>query len=465
MSKHTNAITPSMNTSEKKAIIGLGGIFALRMLGLFMIVPVFSVYGSQYSHATPFLIGLAIGIYGLGQAIFQIPMSFLADKLPRKPIIIAGLLVFALGGVICALATDIYTVIIGRLIAGSGAVSAVVMALLADVTREQHRTKAMATMGLTIAMSVMVAFGLGPILTHVLDISGLFWVTVVSALFAIALLFIVPTPNRVLKHNLNNHAIKAQFLDVLKIGDINRLHLAIFALHLSMTAMFTLLPHQFHDVLGLTVSQQGFVYLPLLLLGFMIAVPLIIIAEKKRKMRSVFLASLAILVAGLGWLAMGSQTTIGLIVGLAIYYIGFNSLEATIPSWISKRAPVAYKATAMGINSSAQFLGAFVGGAMGGILLTKPIWLSWAVLAIITAVALFFIMPIASPPYLTSLTISLPTGIDTATWSQQILAIEGVDEMVMMPKEGIAYLKLDKEKLTEITRQHLTHLTGQALAI
>ena len=136
-----------MNTSEKKAIAGLGGIFALRMLGLFMIVPVFAVYGTQYAHATPFLIGLAIGIYGLGQAIFQIPMSFLADKYPRKPIIIAGLLVFALGGAICALSTDIYMVILGRLIAGSGAVSAVVMALLADVTREEHRTKAMATMG------------------------------------------------------------------------------------------------------------------------------------------------------------------------------------------------------------------------------------------------------------------------------------------------------------------------------
>ncbi len=455
----------SMNTSEKKAIAGLGGIFALRMLGLFMIVPVFAVYGTQYAHATPFLIGLAIGIYGLGQAIFQIPMSFLADKYPRKPIIIAGLLVFALGGAICALSTDIYMVILGRLIAGSGAVSAVVMALLADVTREEHRTKAMATMGLTIAMSVMVAFGLGPILTHVLDISGLFWVTVASAIFAIGLLWIVPTPNRVLKHNLNNHSVKAQFAEVLKIADINRLHLAIFALHLSMTAMFTLLPHQFHDVLGLTVAQQGFVYLPLLLLGFIIAVPLIIIAEKKRQMRAVFLASLATLVAGLVFLAVASQTIVGLIIGLAVYYIGFNSLEATIPSWISKRAPVANKATAMGINSSAQFLGAFVGGAMGGILLTKPMWLSWTVLAIVTIIALLFILPIAAPPYLTSLTITLPTGIDTTAWSQQILAIDGVDEIVMMPKENIAYLKLDKEKLTDDTRQHLSHLTGQTLAI
>lgn len=466
MKKHNAPVTTSpMNLSEKKAIAGLGGIFALRMLGLFMIVPVFSVYGSQYSHATPFLIGLAIGIYGLGQALFQIPVSFLADKLPRKPIIIAGLLVFALGGVICALASDIYTVIIGRLIAGSGAVSAVVMALLADVTREEHRTKAMATMGLTIAMSVMVAFGVGPMLTQLLDISGLFWVTVVSAILAIGLLLIVPTPTRVLKHNLTQQSVKQQFLTVLKIGDINRLHLAIFALHLSMTAMFTLLPHQFHEVLGLQVAQQGYVYLPLLLLGFMIAVPLIVIAEKKRQMRAIFLASLAILVAGLGVLAATSQYGVGLIIGLAIYYIGFNSLEATIPSWISKRAPVAYKATAMGINSSAQFLGAFVGGALGGLLLTQPTWLDWTVLAAITLVALVLIMPIASPPYLTSLTISLPSKVDTQQWSQQILAIDGIDEIVMMPKEGIAYLKLDKQRLTADTRQQLSHLIGTELAI
>ena len=454
-----------MTATERRATFGLGAVFALRMFGMFMVLPVLTTYGMALHGASESLIGLAIGIYGLMQALFQIPVGLLSDKFGRFPLIIGGLLLFLLGSVVAACADSIWGIIIGRALQGAGAISAAVMALLSDLTREQHRTKAMATMGLTIAMSVMVAFGLGPILTHVLDISGLFWVTVASAIFAIGLLWIVPTPNRVLKHNLNNHSVKAQFAEVLKIGDINRLHLAIFALHLSMTAMFTLLPHQFHDVLGLTVAQQGFVYLPLLLLGFIIAVPLIIIAEKKRQMRAVFLASLATLVAGLVFLAVASQTIVGLIVGLAVYYIGFNSLEATIPSWISKRAPVANKATAMGINSSAQFLGAFVGGAMGGILLTKPMWLSWTVLAIVTVIALLFILPIASPPYLTSLTITLPTDIDTTAWSQQILAIDGVDEIVMMPKENIAYLKLDKEKLTDDTRQHLSHLTGQTLAI
>lgn len=457
--------TLTMNTVEKKAIFGLGGIFALRMFGLFMIIPIFSVYGSQYQHATPFLIGLSIGIYGLGQAIFQIPVGFLADKYPRKPLIIIGLLMFALGGAICALATDIYWVIIGRLIAGSGAVSAVVMALLADVTREQHRTKAMATMGLTIAISIIFAFGLGSMFTKMLDISGLFWLTSVFGLLAIGLLLIVPTPNRVLKHNVNELKAKQQFAQVLNIADINRLHIAIFALHLSMTAMFTLLPFQFQQVLGLSVNQQGYVYLPLLLLGFFIAVPLIIIAEKKRKMRQVFMMSLAMLIVGLFLLAIMGQWSVGLIIGLMIYYIGFNSLEATIPSWISKKAPVANKATAMGINSSAQFFGAFVGGALGGVLLTQSIGISWAILGGLMGMALLLIVPIKQPPYLTSLTVTLPTDVDYQQWSKQLLEITAIDEVVMMEKEKIAYLKLDKQLLNDNSRQQLSHLTNQTISI
>lgn len=455
----------SMNSVEKKAIVGLGGIFALRMLGLFMIIPIFSVYGSQYQHATPFLIGLAIGIYGLGQAIFQIPVGFLADKYPRKPLIIIGLLLFALGGAICALATDIYWVIIGRLIAGSGAVSAVVMALLADVTREQHRTKAMATMGLTIALSIIFAFGLGAILTKMLDISGLFWLSAIFGILAIGLLLIVPTPNRMVKHNVNPLTAKQQFAQVLKIADINRLHIAIFALHLSMTAMFTLLPFQFQSVMGLAVNQQGYVYLPLLLLGFFIAVPLIIIAEKKRKMRQVFLMSLVMLAVGLLLLAVVGQWAVGLIVGLMIYYIGFNSLEATIPSWISKKAPVANKATAMGLNSSAQFFGAFVGGALGGMLLTQSIGLSWAILGGLMLLVLAMIVPIKSPPYLTSLTVTLPNDVDNQEWSKQLLEIKAIDEVVMMEKEKIAYIKLDKQQLDENSRQLVSSLTKQSLAI
>ncbi|WP_201502766.1 MFS transporter [Psychrobacter cibarius] len=454
-----------MNSVEKRAILGVGGIFALRMIGLFMIVPVFSVYGDNYTHATPFLIGLAVGIYGLGQAIFQIPLSLAADKFPRKPIIFLGLILFALGGIIAANATDIYEVIIGRALAGSGAVSAVLMALLADVTREEMRTKAMATMGLTIATSIMLAFAFGPLLVGSLGISGLFWLTAGFAVLAMLLLLFVPTPLRVLKHNLDNKSIGQQLATVLKIGDLNRLHIGIFALHLTMTAIFVILPHQLNEVLGLSVRQQGLVYLPLLFIGFAVAIPFIIIAEKKRKMRQVFLGAIALMTAALAILAIGSQVGVGIILGLLLYFMGFNLLEATIPSWISKRAPVANKATAMGLNSSSQFFGAFVGGAMGGLLLSQPNLLAWGILAVIMGVALLIIIPIAQPPYLSSTTVTIPKDINIQDWSRQMLAVDGVDELVVMAKEQVAYLKLDKTQLTDDSRMQLSSLAQSPLDI
>ncbi|WP_201581945.1 MFS transporter [Psychrobacter glacincola] len=454
-----------MNSVEKRAILGVGGIFALRMIGLFMIVPVFSVYGDNYTHATPFLIGLAVGIYGLGQAIFQIPMSLAADKFPRKPIIFLGLILFALGGIIAANATDIYEVIIGRALAGSGAVSAVLMALLADVTREEMRTKAMATMGLTIATSIMLAFAFGPLLVGSLGISGLFWLTSGFAVLAMLLLLFVPTPLRVLKHNLDNKSIGQQLATVLKIGDLNRLHIGIFALHLTMTAIFVILPHQLNEVMGLSVRQQGLVYLPLLFIGFAVAIPFIIIAEKKRKMRQVFLGAIALMTAALAILAIGSQVGVGIILGLLLYFMGFNLLEATIPSWISKRAPVANKATAMGLNSSSQFFGAFVGGAMGGLLLSQPNLLAWGILAVIMGVALLIIIPIAQPPYLSSTTVTIPKDINIQDWSRQMLAVDGVDELVVMAKEQVAYLKLDKTQLTDDSRMQLSSLAQSPLDI
>ena len=454
-----------MNSVEKRAILGVGGIFALRMIGLFMIVPVFSVYGDNYAHATPFLIGLAVGIYGLGQAIFQIPMSLAADKFPRKPIIFLGLILFALGGIIAANATDIYEVIIGRALAGSGAVSAVLMALLADVTREEMRTKAMATMGLTIATSIMLAFAFGPLLVGSLGISGLFWLTAGFAVLAMLLLLFVPTPLRVLQHNLDSKSIGQQFSDVLKIGDLNRLHIGIFALHLTMTAIFVILPHQLNEVMGLSVRQQGLVYLPLLFIGFAVAIPFIIIAEKKRKMRQVFLGAIALMTAALALLAIGSQVGVGIILGLLLYFMGFNLLEATIPSWISKRAPVANKATAMGLNSSSQFFGAFVGGAMGGLLLSQPNLLAWGILAVIMGISLLLIIPIADPPYLASTTVTIPKNINIQDWSRQVLAVDGVDELVVMAKEQVAYLKLDKTQLTDDSRQQLSSLAQSPLDI
>ena len=356
-----------MNALERRSTFALSSIFALRMLGLFMIVPVFSVAGQSYQYATPALIGLAVGVYGLTQALLQIPFSLIADRFSRKPLIIIGLLLFALGGAIAAMSETIYGVIIGRAIAGGGAVSAVVMALLADVTREENRMKAMATMGMSIGVSFVIAFSLGPWLTGVMGISGLFWVTTLMGLLAIGMVFMVPKTTR--HHKNFQQGYLTQLKQVLKMKDLNRLHVSVFTLHLLLTAMFIYVPSQLINFADIPLSSHGLVYLPLLVISLFFAFPSIILAEKYRKMRGIFLTAIGGIIAGLLVMIFGFESKYVLLLGLELFFIAFNVMEALLPSWLSKAAPIQSKATAMGVNASGQFLGAFCGGILGGQLL------------------------------------------------------------------------------------------------
>ncbi|MDE2420855.1 MAG: MFS transporter [Gammaproteobacteria bacterium] len=457
-----------MNSSELRATFALGSIFALRMLGLFMIVPVFAIYGRAYTGATPALIGLAIGIYGLSQALLQIPVSVLADRTARKPLIVIGLLIFAIGGAVAAMSTSIWGVILGRAIAGGGAVSAVVMALLADVTREEHRGKAMAAMGMSIALSFIVAFSLGPILTHKVGLSGLFWLTSIAGVLAIGLLLIVPTPIRALTQN--PLGIKKQLQSILNIPDLNRLHFSIFSLHLLMTAAFVLIPSQLVEYAHIPVHAHGWVYLPLLLAGFILAIPAIIVAEAKRRMRRIFVSGVVLIALSLIVLTIFDQNRIGLLVGIGLFFIAFNTLEALLPSWLAKRAPVAAKATAMGVNASSQFLGAFFGGVLGGQLLTHVnSQVSWAVLAGVAIVWLIVAAKLISPPYLSSLAVRLPDHSDQPhtvnDWVVNLLDIDGVEDVVVLLEQRVAYLKIDKTKMDVPTRAQLSTLLGQSFQI
>ncbi len=457
-----------MNSSEVRATFALGSIFALRMLGLFMIVPVFAIYGRDYTGATPALIGLAIGVYGLSQALLQIPVSILADRTARKPLIVLGLLIFAIGGAVAAMSTSIWGVILGRAIAGGGAVSAVVMALLADVTREEHRGKAMAAMGMSIALSFIVAFSLGPILTHKVGLSGLFWLTSIAGILAIGLLLVVPTPIRALTQN--PLGIKKQLQTILNVPDLNRLHFSIFSLHLLMTAAFVLIPSQLVEYAHIPVHAHGWVYLPLLLAGFILAIPAIIVAEAKRRMRRIFVSGVALIAASLIVLTIFDQNRIGLLVGIGLFFIAFNTLEALLPSWLAKRAPVAAKATAMGVNASSQFLGAFFGGVLGGQLLTHVnSQVSWAVLAGLAVVWLVVATKLISPPYLSSLAVRLPEHSDQPhsvnDWVVNLLDVDGVEDVVVLLEQRVAYLKIDKTKMDVPTRAQLSTLLGQTFQI
>ena len=453
-----------MNALERRSTFALSSIFALRMLGLFMIIPVFSVAGQSYQGATPALIGLAVGVYGLTQAILQIPFSLLADRFSRKPLVVLGLLLFALGGAIAAMSETIYGVIIGRAIAGGGAVSAVVMALLADVTREEQRSKAMAVMGMSIGVSFMVAFSLGPWLTSLVGISGLFWVTTIMGLAAISMLLLVP---KVTRHHKNyQQGYLAQLKQVLKMGDLNRLHVSVFTLHLLLTAMFIYMPSQLIQFADIPLASHGLVYLPLLIISLFFAFPSIILAEKYRKMRGIFLTAIGGIILGLLVLIFGYESKYILLAGLGFFFIAFNVMEALLPSWLSKSAPIQSKATAMGVNASSQFLGAFFGGMIGGqLLLLNNTAMGWSILTFIAIVWLLMSFSLAQPRYLSSLVLRLPETKQTDEWTSQLLAIRGIEEVVVMSDQQFAYVKIDKQLINEAARQDLTQLLGKDVAI
>ena len=453
-----------MNALERRSTFALSSIFALRMLGLFMIIPVFSVAGQTYEYATPALLGLAVGIYGLTQAILQIPFSLIADRYSRKPLVVFGLLLFALGGAIAAMSDTIYGVIIGRAIAGGGAVSAVVMALLADVTREENRMKAMATMGMSIGVSFAVAFSLGPWLTGLVGISGLFWVTTIMGLAAISMLFLVP---KVTRHHRNyQQGYLAQLKQVLKMGDLNRLHVSVFSLHLLLTAMFIYVPSQLIDFAKIPLISHGWVYLPLLVISLFFAFPSIVLAEKYRKMRGIFLTAIGGIILGLGILIFGFESKYILLTGLGLFFIAFNVMEALLPSWLSKAAPIQSKATAMGVNASSQFLGAFFGGVTGGqLLLLNNTALGWSILTGLAIVWLLISFGLAQPRYLSSMILRLPEHKQTDEWTSQLLAIRGIEEVVVMSDQQVAYVKVDKQQIDDATRQDLTQLLGKEVAI
>ena len=453
-----------MNALERRSTFALSSIFALRMLGLFMIIPVFSVAGQSYQYATPALIGLAVGVYGLTQAVLQIPFSLIADRYSRKPLVVIGLLLFALGGAVAAMSETIYGVIIGRAIAGGGAVSAVVMALLADVTREEQRSKAMAAMGMSIGLSFVVAFSLGPWLTGLVGISGLFWVTTIMGLAAISMLLLVP---KVTRHHRNfQQGYLTQLKQVLKMGSLTRLHVSVFSLHLLLTAMFIYLPSQLIDFAGIPLSSQGLVYLPLLLISLFFAFPSIILAEKYRKMRGIFLTAIGGIILGLAVLIFGYESKYVLLAGLGLFFIAFNVMEALLPSWLSKAAPIQSKATAMGVNASSQFLGAFFGGTLGGQLLQlNSTAVGWSILTAIAVIWLLISFGLEQPRYLSSLVLRLPETRETDEWTSQLLAIRGIEEVVVMSDQQVAYLKVDKQQIDEAARQDLTHLLGKEVAI
>ncbi len=447
-----------MTPVELRATWGLGTVFSLRMLGMFMVLPVLTTYGMALQGASETLIGLAIGIYGLAQAIFQIPFGLLSDRIGRKPLIVGGLLLFVLGSVIAACTDSIWGIILGRALQGSGAIAAAVMALLSDLTREQNRTKAMAFIGISFGVTFAIAMVVGPVVTHALGLHALFWmIAILASLGIVITLLVVPSASH---HVLNRESgmVKGSFRKVMANPRLVKLNIGIFCLHVLLMSSFVALPGQFEQA-GFPAPEHWKVYLSTMLIAFAGVVPFIIYAEVKRRMKRVFVGCVGMIVIAeiVLWGAEGHFWT--LVVGVQLFFFAFNLMEAILPSLISKESPAGYKGTAMGIYSTSQFLGVAVGGSMGGWVFghfdAQTVFLVGAMVA---AAWLFVSMTMQEPPYVSSLRIVLSdAALAVPNLEQRLKAQKGVNSVFIVQEEKSAYIKIDS-KVT--SRPELEALLG-----
>ena len=441
-----------MNREEFRAALSLSSVYALRMLGLFMILPVFALYATDLEGVTPSLTGLAIGIYGLTQAVLQIPAGLLSDRIGRKPVIVGGLLVFALGSVVAALADSMLVVILGRALQGAGAIAAAIMALAADLTREQHRIKAMALIGMSIGLSFALALVLGPVLNDWVGVPGIFAITAVLALGGIlVVLLVVPHPVVSRPHRVAE-AIPAQFGRVLRHTQLLRLDFGILMLHAILTASFVVLPLILRDQAGVDAGAHWMIYLPVLVFSILAMLPLIIMAERKGRTRPVFLFAIVLLISAELGLFILPVTLFSVVLMMFVFFTAFNLLEAMLPSLISRIAAADCRGTAMGFYSSSQFFGAFLGGALGGVLHqyagTHAVFLCSAMGA---TVWLLLALSMARPERLSSFIYKIDGGEAEAAeqLAQRLRGMAGVSEAVVVAEEGVAYLKVDKRVFDE----------------
>lgn len=455
--------SPALVRSELRVTGALAAIFGLRMFGLFMLLPVFAVFGASLPGATPFLIGLAVGAYGLVQAFLQLPFGMLSDRFGRRPLLVIGLLLFAAGGVVAACADTIYGIIAGRAIQGGGAVAAVIMALVTDVISEQHRTRAMAGIGMSVGGAFVLALILGPLLASGLGLSGLFWLSAGLALLGLVVVLAwVPDPKvRVREAQL---PLPQRLMRIVSDPLMLRLNSGIFVLHALLTASFVVIPGVLSERLGLPLPRHSLLYLVVFLASFVAMVPMII-ASERRGQRPIMAISVSLLILSLIMLALGGGKLWLIGAALWVFFTGFNVLEALLPSLVGRAAPVGTRGTALGIYSSCQFLGVFVGGAAGGWLLQQsgPEAVFWAAAVLCAG---WLVLVLGMPPLvkLESRVLPLPVAADQADdWASRLLVVPGVLEAVALPEDGIALLKVAPAQLDEEALARQTESVTAAL--
>nr|VFK03412.1 MAG: Predicted arabinose efflux permease, MFS family [Candidatus Kentron sp. H]VFK03629.1 MAG: Predicted arabinose efflux permease, MFS family [Candidatus Kentron sp. H]VFK06384.1 MAG: Predicted arabinose efflux permease, MFS family [Candidatus Kentron sp. H] len=447
----------AMTPTERRAVASLSGIFSVRMFGLFMILPVFTLYAqNEYADYTATLAGLALGIYGLTQALLQIPFGMLSDRVGRGPVITAGLLIFILGSILAAVSDSILGVIAGRALQGAGAIAAATMALLADLTREEHRTKAMATFGVSIGMVFTIALMAGPLIGHLTGLSGLFWVTAALGVLGIAVLHLfVPKPDVTCFHR-DAEALPGQFRTVLKDAQLLRLDVGIFVLHVTLMASWIAVPLTLRDGGGVAADQHGLIYVLVLVLSIILMAPFVILAEKYRRTKPVFLGAVLALglcqVGFLGYHVFDDRGGLLFIVAMMVaFFTAFNVLEANLPSLVSRLAPPDKKGTALGVYTTAQFLGAFTGALAGG-------WLFdgygasgvFAFCAVMAGLWFLFAATMQNPGSVRNhlLKVGAVSEEEASELATRLSREPGVIQAVVIAQDGVAYLKVDPDLYT-----------------
>jgi MFS family permease len=441
-----------MSPLELRASLSLASLFALRMLGLFLILPVFAVHAPQLAGGgDQTLVGVALGVYGLTQGILQIPSGMASDRYGRKRVIVIGLLLFALGSFVAAWAPDIRMVILGRAMQGMGAIAAPVTALAADITREEHRTKAMAMIGGSIGLAFAVSLVAAPALYHSIGMEGIFVFAGVLSLAAICMtLFVVPAEPPPGGGDPGRRVRSGALRETLRNAEQLRLNLGIFSLHVVQMAIFVVIPAAFVRYGGLAVAEHWKIYLPVVIGSFVLMAPPLIQAERRGRLKFLFLSAIVLLlVVELGFAVC--YANFGMAVALLLaFFVAFNVLEATLPSLVSRMAPAASRGTALGVYNTTQALGLFVGGAVGGWLAGRfgdsavfvfgiaivALWLGTAWRMRIPGESAERVFPVGA-------------GADPVALREKLVRLHGVREAVVVPEERIARLTVYPESFDE----------------
>lgn len=444
-------LTDRMSAFEIRASLSLASLFALRMLGLFLILPVFAVHARHLAGgSSQTLVGLALGTYGLTQCLLQIPYGIASDRYGRKRLIVIGLLLFALGSFVAAWASDITTVILGRALQGAGAIAAPVTAFAADVTREEHRAKTMAMIGGSIGLTFAVSLVAAPALYHVIGMDGIFIMTGLLSLGAIWVTLAVVPPEPAATAGAGGRSQSGALQEVLGNVEQLRLNFGVFSLHLVLMAMFVVIPTALIRYGNLPVNEHWKVYLPVVLGSFALMVPPLVQAERHGRMKFLFLAAIGLLLAvELGFAVCLSDFAM-VVALLFAFFVAFNILEASLPSLVSRVAPPASRGAALGVYNTTQALGLFTGGAAGGWLAQH--WGEASVFVFGTAVIALWMgaaFHMRVPGEAVERSYPLPPGSDPIALRERLVSMRGVREVAVLPAEGTVRLKVYPESFDE----------------